>query len=105
MRVALPRAMRVRSRGSVPQRAVRADGVVGLRQRPMSTFASRRVSTCPPLTRHLFLRESLVVQAKGVSIIGMLREAKVGRAQMKTVPNVVRKLGVTEQTYYRWKRE
>jgi len=26
-------------------------------------------------------------------------------AQGKTVPEVVRKLGVTEQTYYRWKRE
>jgi len=26
-------------------------------------------------------------------------------ARGKTVPDVVRKLGVTEQTYYRWKRE
>ena len=26
-------------------------------------------------------------------------------AQGKTVPEVVRKLGVTQQTYYRWKRE
>ena len=33
-------------------------------------------------------------------IIGKLREAEVGRAQGKTVPEVVRKLGVTEQTYY-----
>ena len=38
-------------------------------------------------------------------IIGKLREAEVGLAQLKTVPEVVRKLGVTEQTYYRWKRE
>lgn len=38
-------------------------------------------------------------------IIGQLREAEVGLAQGKTVPEVVRKLGVTEQTYYRWKRE
>jgi len=38
-------------------------------------------------------------------IIGKLREAEVGLAQGKTVPEVVRKLGVTEQTYYRWKRE
>ena len=37
-------------------------------------------------------------------IIGKLREAEVGLAQGKTVPEVVRKLGVTEQTYYRWKR-
>ena len=38
-------------------------------------------------------------------IIGKLREAEVGLAQGKTVSEVVRKLGVTEQTYYRWKRE
>ncbi len=34
-------------------------------------------------------------------IIGKLREAEVGLAQGKTVPEVVRKLGVTEQTYER----
>jgi hypothetical protein len=38
-------------------------------------------------------------------IIGKLREAEVGLAQGKTVPEVVRKLGVTEQTYYRWTRK
>jgi putative transposase len=38
-------------------------------------------------------------------IIGKLREAEVGLAQGKTVPEAVRKLGVTEQTYYRCKRE
>ena len=38
-------------------------------------------------------------------IIGKFREAEVGLAQGKTVPEVVRKLGVTEQTYYRWKRK
>ena len=38
-------------------------------------------------------------------IIGKLCEAEVGLAQGKTVPEVVRKPGVTEQTYYRSKRE
>ncbi|MCE9630093.1 MAG: IS3 family transposase [Planctomycetia bacterium] len=38
-------------------------------------------------------------------IIGKLREAEVELARGKTVPEVVRKLGVTEQTSYRWKRE
>jgi hypothetical protein len=38
-------------------------------------------------------------------IFGKLREAEVGLAQGRAVPEVVRKLGVTEQTYYRWKRE
>jgi len=41
-------------------------------------------------------------------IIGKLREAEVGLAQgLKglKVPEVCRKLGVTEQTYYRWRKE
>jgi putative transposase len=38
-------------------------------------------------------------------INGKLREAEVELARGKTVPEVVWKLGVTEQTYYRWKRE
>ena len=38
-------------------------------------------------------------------IIGRLREAEVGFAQGKTVPEVVRKLGLNEQTCYRCKRE
>ena len=38
-------------------------------------------------------------------IIGKLREAEVGLAQGQPVGQVVRKLGVSEQTYYRWRRE
>ena len=38
-------------------------------------------------------------------IIGMLREAEVGMAEGKRVGEVVRELGVTEQTCYRWRRE
>ena len=38
-------------------------------------------------------------------IIGELREAEVELARGKTVPEAVRNLGVTEQTYYRRKRE
>ena len=38
-------------------------------------------------------------------IIGKLREAEVGLAQGQSVGQVVRKLGVSEQTYYRWRRE
>jgi hypothetical protein len=71
----------------------------------------------PPLNVALSEKESLVRQTKGgqevprgkkfmaEQIIGKLREAEVGLAQGKTVLEVVRKLGVTEQTYYRWKRE
>jgi putative transposase len=40
-----------------------------------------------------------------VQIIEKLSEAEVGISQGKTVPDIVRKLGATEQTYYRWKRE
>ena len=38
-------------------------------------------------------------------IIHKLREAEVGLASGKRVAEVVRELGVTEQTYYRWRRE
>ena len=38
-------------------------------------------------------------------IIGKFRKAEISLAQGKTVPEVVRKLGVTEQTYDQWKRE
>ena len=38
-------------------------------------------------------------------IIGKLREAEVHLAQGETVGQVVRKLGVSEQSYYRWRRE
>jgi len=38
-------------------------------------------------------------------IIGKLREAEVLLSQGSTVGEASRKLGVTEQTYYRWRRE
>ena len=38
-------------------------------------------------------------------IIGKLREAEVLVGQRNTVGEVSHKLGVTEQTYYRWRRE
>ena len=38
-------------------------------------------------------------------IISKLREAEVGLAKGMAVPEVCRKLGVSEQTYYRWRKE
>ncbi len=38
-------------------------------------------------------------------IIGKLREAEVALAKGQTVVEVVRTLGITEQTYYRWRTE
>ncbi len=38
-------------------------------------------------------------------IIGKLREAEVLLSQGSPVGEVGRKLGITEQTYYRWRRE
>ena len=38
-------------------------------------------------------------------IINKLREAEVHLGQGLSVPEVSRKLGVTEQTYYRWRKE
>ena len=38
-------------------------------------------------------------------IVNKLREAEVHLGQGMSVPEVSRKLGVTEQTYYRWRKE
>ena len=38
-------------------------------------------------------------------IIHKLREAEVELAQKKPVAQVCKKIGVTEQTYYRWRKE
>ncbi|AON53805.1 Transposase, family protein [Herbaspirillum sp. GW103] len=38
-------------------------------------------------------------------IIHKLREAEVMSAQGKTVAEISRQLGVTEQTYFRWRKE
>ena len=38
-------------------------------------------------------------------IIGKLRKAEVDLGQGRRVPEVCRTLGVTEQTYYRWRKE
>ena len=48
------------------------------------------------------------MKKKGFSaeqIIGKLRGAEVLLSQGSTVGEVRRKLGITEQTYYRWRRE
>jgi transposase-like protein len=38
-------------------------------------------------------------------IIAKLREAEVALAKGQPVGKVARKLGITEQTYYRWRKE
>ncbi len=38
-------------------------------------------------------------------VIGKLREAEVSLSGGQTVPAVCRTLGVSEQTYYRWRKE
>ncbi len=38
-------------------------------------------------------------------IIGKLRTAEIELAKGLTTAEVVRKLGITEQTYYRWRKE
>ncbi len=42
---------------------------------------------------------------KAEQIIGKLREAEVLLNQGSTVGEVSKKIGVTEQTYYRWRKE
>jgi putative transposase len=38
-------------------------------------------------------------------IIGFLREADVKLSQGRNVGHVCREMGITEQTYYRWRKE
>jgi transposase-like protein len=38
-------------------------------------------------------------------IIAKLREAEVLQATGQTMPEVCKQIGVTEQTYYRWRKE
>ena len=38
-------------------------------------------------------------------IIGYLREAEVLLSKGSTVPQICRKTGIAEQTYYRWRKE
>jgi transposase-like protein len=38
-------------------------------------------------------------------IVSLLRQAEVHLSQGMTVVEAVRKLGIAEQTYYRWKKE
>ena len=38
-------------------------------------------------------------------IIGMLRESEAAPAQGKKIGEVCRSLGISEQSYYRWRRE
>ena len=38
-------------------------------------------------------------------IVARLREAEVELSKGQTTPQVCKKLGVSEQTYYRWRRE
>lgn len=42
---------------------------------------------------------------KPEQIIGLLRQAEVELAKGQPIQEVSRKLGITEQTYYRWRKE
>jgi putative transposase len=42
---------------------------------------------------------------KPEQIVNLLRQAEVAIANGKTTPQAAREAGITEQTYYRWRRE
>ena len=48
------------------------------------------------MSRKRFTAESIIIK---------LREAEVGLAQGQRVGQVCRQIGVSEQTYYRWRKE
>lgn len=41
----------------------------------------------------------------GTEIVGKLRQADVLIAEGKTVPDICREIGVSQQTYYRWRNK
>ena len=45
------------------------------------------------------------IRFRAEDIINKLREAEVLLSQGQAIPQVCRHLGVSEQTYYRWRRE
>lgn len=78
----------------------------------------RRAPDLPPRIESIFYASILVEWAclgrqkimarkrhSAEQIINKLREAEVLLAQGMKVPKVSRQLGVTEQTYYRWRKE
>ena len=70
--------------------------------------------TCPPgmfpfpklgfgtRAKGIACRESVTPQSK---IIGHLRQAEIRTSEGKTVAEAVRELGISEQTYYRWRKQ
>jgi len=44
-------------------------------------------------------------QMSGIEIVGKLRQADVLLAQGKNVPEVCREIGISQQTYYRWRNK
>jgi len=42
---------------------------------------------------------------KAEQIVNLLRKIEVELANGKTTPQAAREVGITEQTYYRWRRE
>ena len=68
--------------------------------------------TCPPLIDPARMRRSTEKRDEmgrkrntAEQIIRKLREAEVELAKGQKIAEVARKLGITEQTYYRWRRE
>jgi transposase-like protein len=41
----------------------------------------------------------------GTEIVGKLRQADVFIAEGKTVPEICREIGISQQTYYRWRNK
>lgn len=48
---------------------------------------------------------TMAKQFSGTEVVGKLRQADVQLAQGKTVPEVCRELGISQQTYYRWRNK
>jgi putative transposase len=67
--------------------------------------------TCPPYIDPGIMGKNLEEASMGrvrftaEQIIGKLREAELLLGQGRNIGEAIRKLGVSEQTYYRWRKE
>jgi len=63
---------------------------------------------CPPMSGGWIKKEDKVMSRKRYSaeeIVNRLREAEVLISQGQTVAQACKEIGVTDQTYYRWRKE
>ena len=76
-----------------------------VRRAGRTSLASRPVARRGPGAGKLLARRVLGLDAKHLGPVGPVREAEVRIAQGETAGKICRGAGISEQTYYKWRRE